>query len=93
MEKKIVTTAKHLASLDLLIADKKAGEVNYLNPHYWIIIIIIEGIGIGGYHPGQIQDYPPIQVLDQYTNAAVKVFEGATVDQLLQLRKNIHEKK
>jgi hypothetical protein len=90
MAKKIVASAESLASLNLLIADKEAGKAKFVDEFYWIIIIIIEGIGVG-YHP-RVQDLPQVSLLDRISEAAIHVFKGASVEELVHLRHSIEVK-
>lgn len=90
MKNKITVSAESLASLDLLIADKEKGKADFADDFYRIIVIILEG----GYHPPhhQIQDYPVFSVLDKVSHAVVDVLKGASVQELVELRKGLEAK-
>jgi hypothetical protein len=93
MKKKILTSAENLASLDLLIADKKAGKANFANELYEIIVIIIgEGPRVPIWRT-VVDDYPVFSVFDKVSNAVVGAFKQATVEELVQLREGLAEKR
>jgi len=89
MKKKIVTSAENLALLDLIIAKKREGKIDedYIINVGRTFIIIIEGIGEGGFH--HVQDIPVFSALDKVSNAVAKVLKEASVEELVQLREGI----
>ncbi|HEY2580695.1 MAG TPA: hypothetical protein VGI43_02760 [Mucilaginibacter sp.] len=93
MAKKIVTSAEGLASLDLLIADKKEKNTDFTAERYWIIIIIFDGIGISFPPRPIIDDFPAFGVADRVSHAVFNVLKGASVEELVHLRESIEVKK
>jgi hypothetical protein len=92
MGQKIVTSAENLALLDLIIAKKREGKLDedYIVNVGRSFIIIIEGIGEGGFH--HVQDIPVELTLDKISNAVTTVLKEASVAELVHLRETIAAK-
>lgn len=91
MSKKLLTTAEHLSSLDMLIAKKKEGKKEFTYDEIIIIIIII----FGGHpipNPRIMNDYPQFDIAEKLSAAVQHVVQGASVEDLLQLRKSVETK-
>ncbi|MDF2432251.1 MAG: hypothetical protein JWP44_1882 [Mucilaginibacter sp.] len=85
MEKELILSAETLASLDLLIADKKENKA-FTVEFYWVINLIFGGPPIKA--KTVTNNTPPFKLVEKVVNSTISILKEASVAELIEIREN-----